>query len=115
MVLLAQYGNEYVVRGIARTYDLEELGNSYIKSVNGKPIRIRDVAEVVIGSAVKMGYASENAKPSVIISISKQPKINTLEVTEKIEENLGGIQKTLPPDVRMIPKFSARPILSKHL
>ena len=42
--VVRQYGNEYVVRGIARTSDLNELGNTYIKSMNGKPIRINDVA-----------------------------------------------------------------------
>ncbi|MCK5730555.1 MAG: efflux RND transporter permease subunit, partial [Draconibacterium sp.] len=103
--VVRQYGNEYVVRGIGRTSDLEELGNSYIKSRNKKPIRIRDIAEVKIGSAVKMGHASENATPSVIISISKQPKINTLDVTERIEKNLAQLQKTLPPDVRLDTKI----------
>jgi len=99
--VLRQFGNEYVVRGIARTSDLEELGATYIKSVNGSPVRIDDVAEVKIGSAPKLGYASGNAKPSVILSISKQPNTNTLEVTEKIEENLALLQKTLPEDVRL--------------
>jgi CzcA family heavy metal efflux pump len=102
---IRQYGNEFVVRGIARTSDLEALGNSYIKSRNGKPVRIRDVAEVIIGSAVKMGYASENAKPAIIISISKQPNTNTLDVTERIEENLAILQKTLPSDIRMDTKI----------
>lgn len=102
---IRQYGNEFVVRGIARTSDLEALGNSYIKSRNGKPVRIRDVAEVIIGSAVKMGYASENAKPAIIISISKQPNTNTLDVTERIEENLAILQKTLPADIRMDTKI----------
>jgi len=97
--VVRQFGNEYVVRGMARTSDLEALGNSYIKSIKGKPIRIRDVANVEIGSAVKMGHASENAKPAIIISISKQPKINTLDVTERIEENLDVLKNTLPPDV----------------
>ncbi len=99
--ILRQYGNEYVVRGIGRTSDLEALGNSFIKSINGKPIRIRDIAEVKIGSAVKMGYASENATPAIIISISKQPNTNTLEVTQHIEENLAVLHKTLPEDVRL--------------
>ena len=97
--VVRQYGNEYVVRGIGRTSNIEELGNSYIKSINGKPIRIRDVADVKIGSAVKMGHASENAKPAIIISISKQPNINTLDVTQRIEKNLATLQKTLPADV----------------
>lgn len=96
---IRQYGNEYVVRGIARTSDLEALGNSYIKSVNGKAIRVRDVAEVKIESAVKMGYASENAKPAVILAVSKQPNANTVDLTKRIEINLAVLQNSLPPDV----------------
>ena len=96
---IRQYGNEYAVRGMARTADVEELGNSFIKSVNGKPVRIRDVAEVKIGGAIKMGHASQNAKPAIILAISKQPNTNTLELTELVEANLNGLQKTLPPDV----------------
>ena len=103
--VVRQYGNEYVVRGIARTSNLETLGNSFIKSINGKPIRIRDVADVKIGSAIKMGHASENAKPAIIISISKQPNTNTLDVTQQIEENLALLQTTLPADVKLDTKI----------
>ncbi len=103
--VLREYGNEYVVRGIARSADLETLASTYIKSKNGKPIRIGDVAEVKIGSAPKMGYASGNAKPAIIISISKQPNANTLEVTQRIEKNLTELQKTFPADVKMDTKI----------
>ncbi|MEK7718027.1 MAG: efflux RND transporter permease subunit, partial [Bacteroidota bacterium] len=103
--VVRQFGNEYVVRGIARSSDIDVLGNSYIKSNNGKPVRINDVAEVVIGSAPKMGYASGNAKPAIIISISKQPNANTLAVTQRIEENLLVLQKTLPKDVKLDTKI----------
>jgi CzcA family heavy metal efflux pump len=48
-----------------------------------------------------MGHASMNGKPAVIISVSKQPHINTLEVTENIERNLEEIRKTFPADVKM--------------
>ncbi len=99
--VLRQHGNEYVVRGIARTNDLEELGNSFIKSNNGKPVRVRDVAEVIIGPAVKMGHGSKNASPAIIISVSKQPDVNTLELTRRLEESLASIQQTLPPDVEI--------------
>jgi len=97
--VVREYGNEYVVRGIARTSDLETLGNTYIKSLNGKPVRIRDVAMVKIGSAIKMGHASENAMPAIIISISKQPNTNTLDVTKRIEANISELKETFPPDV----------------
>ncbi len=99
--VVRQYGNEYVVRGIARTFDLDALGNTWIKSFNGKPVKISDVAQVQIGSAPKMGYASGNAKPAVILSISKQPNANTLEVTRRIEKNLAEIKSTFPLDVTL--------------
>jgi len=103
--VIRDYGNEYVLRGMARTADPEELGTAFIKTVSGRPVIVSDVAQVVIGSAVKMGYASQNAKPAVILSISKQPNINTLDVTRKIERNLEDLQKALPPDVKMDTKI----------
>jgi len=103
--VVRQFGNEYVVRGIARTSDLEELGNTFVKARNGSPVRVRDVADVKIGSAVKMGHASGNGTPAVIISISKQPQVNTLQVTENIEKNLETLKNTLPPDVKINTKI----------
>ncbi|MBN1989241.1 MAG: efflux RND transporter permease subunit [Bacteroidales bacterium] len=103
--VVREYGNEYVVRGIARTHSIAELGNSLVKMSNGKPIYLSDIADVKIGSAVKMGHASQNGKPAVIISVSKQPNINTLKVTENIERNLNELRKTLPADVRMDTKI----------
>jgi len=103
--VVRQFGNEYVVRGMARSAEIDALGNSFLKLINGKPIRINDVAEVIIGSAPKMGYASENGKPAIIISVSKQPGANTLAVTERIEESLVVLQKTLPSDVKLDTKI----------
>ncbi|MFW5757839.1 MAG: efflux RND transporter permease subunit, partial [Bacteroidota bacterium] len=97
--VLRQYGNEYILRGIARTNQLQELGKSVITIRNGQPVLIHDVATVNIGAAVKMGHGSQNAKPAVILSVSKQPNSNTLEVTEKIENNLSALRKSLPPDI----------------
>jgi CzcA family heavy metal efflux pump len=99
--ILRDFGNEYALRGIARTNELDELGATFVKTINGKPVVVSDVAELVIGSAIKMGYASQNAQPAVILSISKQPNINTLNVTKNIEHNLAELQKSLPPDVVM--------------
>lgn len=99
--IVRDFGNEYVIRGIARTSNTEELGSSYVKTENGKPVVLSQVAEVVVGSAVRLGTASQNAKPSVILAVSKQPNINTLRVTETIEQNLSDLQKTLPADVTL--------------
>lgn len=105
--VVRDYGNEYALRGMGRTNDIEELGKTFVKyAPNGTdPIVLSDVSDIRIGNAVKMGYASYNAKEAIILSISKQPNINTLEVTKNIERNLVEIQKSLPSDVKMNTKI----------
>jgi len=97
--VVREYGNEYVVRGMARTADLDELAQTFIKMKDGRPVYVEDVAELKIDAAVKMGYGSQNGTPAVILSVSKQPNTNTLKLTEAITANLNELQKTLPADV----------------
>ena len=95
--VVRDYGNEYALRGMARTCDVEELGKSLVKD----GVRLYDVADVKVGNAIKQGYASANASPAIILSVSKQPNINTLKVTEAIEKSLANIEKSFPADVQM--------------
>ena len=99
--VVRDYGNEYNLRGIGRTNDLELLGSTLVKADGNTKVRVADVADVVTAPAVKQGYAAQNGEPSVILSISKQPGINTLEVTNNIERNLKEIAKSLPADVTL--------------
>lgn len=96
-----EFGNEYIVRGIARTTDIEEIGNSIIKMQNNFPIRINDVASVKIGAAPKIGNGYYLGSEAVILTITKQPNINTLELTKRIKENLKTNSQTLPNDVEI--------------
>lgn len=99
--VVRDYSNEFVLRGMGRSTDLDELSQTVIKQVDGHPILLRDVAELQIAAAQKMGHASHNATSAVLLSISKQPDVNTLEVTEKIEENLNSLKASLPEDVHL--------------
>jgi CzcA family heavy metal efflux pump len=99
--VMREFGNEYSIRGIARTHDLEELGNTVVKMNGNQPVFLEDVAEVKIGAAISMGSASQNAKPAVILSVSKQPNINTLNVTKNVEKNLEALRQSLPSDVKL--------------
>lgn len=95
-----QYGNEYIIRGIGRTDNIQEIANSLIKVVNGNPIKIGDVAEIKIaGASPKIGDASLKTKPAVIITVTKQPETNTLELTAKIDEAIEEIGKTIPQNI----------------
>ncbi len=102
---LTEHSNEYVVRGIGRTNDLAELGNSVIKSLQGNPVKINDVAEIKIGAAIKIGDGSLKGQPSVIMTVMKQPGTNTLELTDKIDQSLTDLKKTLPADLEINTKI----------
>lgn len=90
-----EYGNEYTVLGIARTTNTEDIGKIMVKMVDHKPIKIRDIAEVKIGSAPKIGDSSVDAEPAVLLTIVKQPKINTLLLVEEIDDALEEITKSV--------------------
>jgi CzcA family heavy metal efflux pump len=102
---LNQYSNEYIITAIGRTNDLNELGRSVIKTINNVPVKIEDVAEIKVGSAIKIGDGSLRGNPAVIMTVMKQPGINTLELTDKIDNALIELKKTLPQDLQINTKI----------
>ncbi len=100
--VIYEYGNEYIVRGVVSTEDVQEMARAVIKTAGGVPIVLEDVADVRIGAQQpKLGLASEKGKPAVLITVTKQPNTGTIELTEKLEAALKDLQKNLPPDVRV--------------
>ncbi len=100
--ILYEYGNEYIVQGLLATNDVEEIGKGVIKTVNNIPVLLSDIATVQIGpKEPKLGLASERAKPAVLVTVTKQPNTNTLELTDKLDQAIVDLQKTLPSDVKI--------------
>jgi CzcA family heavy metal efflux pump len=100
-----EYGNEYVIRGLGRTTDLNELGKTVVKFVDDNPVTINDVAQLKIGAAIKIGDGSLRGNPAVILTVMKQPNTNTLELTSKIDEAIVDLAKALPPDLHIDTKI----------
>ena len=92
-------GKELLIRIIGRVESTEDIENTMIGQVLGRPVYVKDVAEVKLGSRIKRGKSSINANPAVILSIQKQPGANTIELTKKIDEFAADLQKTLPQGV----------------
>lgn len=100
--VLNQYGNEYIVRGVLSTDQVENLARSVIKMVDGAPVTLSDVAEVRIGAEEpRLGTASERGKPAVLLTITKQPNTSTLKLTDDIDKALAELQQNLPADVHI--------------
>ena len=97
-----QYGNEYIVRGVVATADVENIARSVVKMVDGSPVTLADIAEVRIGAQEpKLGTAAERAKPAVLLTVTKQPNTNTTELTKELEAALDDLKKNLPADVHV--------------
>jgi CzcA family heavy metal efflux pump len=94
-------GQEYLIQGVGRVRTEEEIGSVVITSRGGRPILIRDIAEVRIGAALKRGDGSHNGKPAIVIGILKQPGTNTLDLTKAVDQTLNDIQRTLPAGIKI--------------
>jgi CzcA family heavy metal efflux pump len=94
-------GQEYLVRGVGRLADIEAIATVALSAGNASPVLVRDVATVREGAAIKRGEGSHNAHPAVIIGIQKQPGVNTLELTARIEATLEDIQRALPKGMQI--------------
>ena len=99
--VIYQHGNEYIIKGDIATSDLEKLSNNVILTNDaGLPVRLRDVAELKVGAAEpRLGTASVNAVPAVLLTVTKQPAVGTINLTEEIEDCLTQLKKTMPADV----------------
>lgn len=96
-----EYGNIYIVRGLGRTANTEAIGASLIKTSNGLPIRISDVATVKTGPAPAIGTAAYNGRDAVLINITKQPGINTVRLTREINKALKEIEDNFGSEITL--------------
>ena len=100
--ILYEFSNEYIVRGVVSTNHIDELSKAVVKTINGIPVLLEDIADIQIGNkAPKLGMASEKGKPAVLITVTKQPNTSTLELTEKLDQSVAELQKNLPADIHI--------------
>lgn len=100
--VIYEYGNENIVRGALSSTDVDKLARAVVKKMGDFPITLGDVAHVGVGAQQpKLGCASVEGKPAVLITVTKQPNTGTLDLTEKIDASLADLQKNLPADVKV--------------
>lgn len=111
---LTEQSQEIMVRNLAMTTDLDAIADTIVKQMDNRSARVRDVAEVQWNTAPMRGDAGMGSKliqsddahkrgyPGVILSVTKSPGFDTLDLTQKIEKKLSDIQANLPQGVRLI-------------
>ena len=100
---LYQHGNEYIVRGVIATSDVDQLRSAVVKaSDGGKPVLLGDIAKVQTGPKTpKLGSASNDGRPAVLLTVTKQPDVSTIKLTARIEAALDEMRPGMPEDVKL--------------
>ena len=97
-----KYGNEYIIRGITSTNDVEKLGTCIVKKNGESVITLADVADIKVGNqSPKLGVGSERAQSAVLLTVTKQPNTSTIDLTKHLDIALDDLQKSLPEDVHI--------------
>jgi len=92
-------GRELPVRVLGQVHSLDSLGRSVVQRREGGTILINHLAETRLAGAPKLGAAAVNGRPAVILSVMKQPGIDTLALTARIDDELDRIGEGLPAGV----------------
>ena len=103
----SQGGQFYYVRGIGLVRNTDDIGNIVVGANKGVPVRVRDVGEVTIGHAPRLGQfgfqKNDDAVEGVILMLRGEQTQNVLKDVEKKTDELN--RQILPPDVKVHPFY----------
>ncbi|MDR0415238.1 MAG: CusA/CzcA family heavy metal efflux RND transporter [Prevotellaceae bacterium] len=111
---IEQYSNQYFIRGLGLVNSLEDVEQIPVKTVNGMPILVRDVAKVQFGSATRYGAVTRNGEGEVVAGITLMLKgENFQQVIKNVKERLQQVQKSLPEGVIIEPFIDRTQLVSR--
>lgn len=100
--IIYDYDNEYLVKATLSTSDVDEMGGVVVKSDNDTPILLSDIADIRIGAKTpEIGKASLNSESAVLVTVTKQPGVGSIELTDRIITTLTDLQPSLPSGINI--------------
>ncbi|MCH5224830.1 MAG: efflux RND transporter permease subunit [Muribaculaceae bacterium] len=94
------YDNEYLIKARLSTTDITELGKTPVVNSEGKVFTLADVADLRFAAkSPEIGKASLNGESAVLITVTKQPGIGSIPLTDRLIETLRVLQPTLPAGI----------------
>lgn len=100
---LEQSGRELLVRNIGVVHGIEDIKNTLVGLHFGKPVLVRDIGEVIEAPRLKRGDGSFNGKPSVVMTIQKQPGADTVAISRAVDKAIDDLRPSLPRGVTVNP------------
>lgn len=100
---LEKDGQEFLIRNIGVVSGIDEIKKTLVGLHFGRPILVGDIAEVKEAPRLKRGDGSFNGKPSVVMTIQKQPGADTVKISQQIAKAVEEIKPSLPKEVIVNP------------
>ncbi len=113
---IEQYSSQYFIRGIGLVRTLDDMGKIPIKTINGSPILIRDVAIVQYGGATRYGAVTRNGEGEVVSGITLMLKgENFQQVIKNVKERMAQVQKSFPEGVVIEPFIDRTELVNRTM
>ncbi|MDB5102963.1 MAG: cation efflux protein [Fibrobacteres bacterium] len=107
---------QYVVRGQGQIEGMEQIGAISVRSEGGIPVRIRDLATIRIGSAIRQGAVTRDGKGEAMAGIvMMRMGANSRQVVKEVKRKIAEISLTLPEDVRIVPYYDRSELVDRTI
>ncbi|GAA0429184.1 efflux RND transporter permease subunit [Massilia aurea] len=108
-------GEQYLVRAPGQAASIDDIGNIVVTSVNGIPVRVRDVAEVGIGRELRTGAATENGVEVVLGTVVMLIGENSRKVAQAVDARMLEINRSLPKGVKAVTVYDRTVLVEKAI
>lgn len=109
---IEQNAEEFIVRSVGLAQGIEDLEKVVIKSEDGRPIYLNQIADIQIGGAVRRGLQTLNGEREVIAGmVVKLYGTNSSTVIDRVEQKITDINKILPEGVHIVPYYQQKDLV----
>ena len=111
---IVKNAEEYIVRAVGLAERIADLDRIILKSEDGTPIYLNQVADVEIGGEIRRGLATMNGQGEVVVGmILKLIGTNTSQVIRDVKTRMEEVNKVLPPGVKVVTYYDQATLVSK--
>ena len=113
----AQYieknSEQFIIRSLGLATGIDDLNQIIVKTVDGRPVYLSDLAQIKTGGAIRRGLQTYNGEGEVVAGmVIKLFGENASTVISRVEEKIAEINKTLPDGVEIVPYYQQKDIVS---
>jgi cobalt-zinc-cadmium resistance protein CzcA len=114
--IINQSGRKLIVRAVSKAQTVEDLANLPVKFGGGvKPLLVKDLAEVAIGSSVRTGAASQNGEETVLGTVMMLAGENSRVVAHRVGQRIEGLQEKLPPGIEVRTQYDRSELVDRTI